>query len=69
MSCKHFLVVEEKNVRRLMRDDGCTLLTKKFVRRPSDVGQGMLVCGSVAVDLSELVLWRFAYFSNRTIMT
>ena len=28
----------------------------KFVRRPSDVGRGMLVCGGVAVDLSEFIV-------------
>ena len=48
-------MVEEKIVHRLMRDNGCTLLTKTFVRRPSDVGRGMLMCGGVAVDLSEFV--------------
>ena len=55
MSCKHFLVVEEKVVHPLMHDDGCALLTKKLICRPSDVGRGMLVWGGVVVDLLEFV--------------
>jgi hypothetical protein len=68
-SCKNFLVVEEKIIRQLMHGNGCTLLTKIFVPRPSDVGRGMLVCGGVAVDLSEFVFGDSLIFNNPTIVT
>ena len=55
MFCKQFLVVKETNHPQLTCDDGCTLLTKTLIRKPSDVGRGMLVCGGVAVDLTEFV--------------
>jgi len=44
-------------------------LQKILVRRPSDVRRGMLVCGGVAVDLSEIVFGDWLILNNRTIMT
>ena len=43
---------------------------KKFVRVPSDVGRGMLVCRAVVlvVDLSEFVCVDFLTLSNCTIV-
>ena len=61
-------MVKEKNVSWLMRYDGCTLLTKNGPR-PSDVGRGMLVCGSVAMELLEFVFGDLLTLSNSTIVT
>ena len=43
--------------------------TKKLIRRPPDVGQGMLVCRGVAMDLSEFVFGDLLTLSNCTIIT
>jgi hypothetical protein len=55
VSCKHFLVVKEKNHLLVDAQRWLYSVDKKIVRRPLDVGRGMLVCDGVAVDLSEFV--------------
>ena len=52
-----------------MCNDGCPLLTNIIICLPSDVGQGMLACGSVAVDLLEIVCGDRLSLNNHTIMT